>query len=489
MNKLIFDKEEVNLLIDKLSANNIEIIKSAAQRLTDESSRGRFLLKSDQLNIVNRLNGILQNFEFATIYKWIYKCLCYYNNDESEKILLKNFLVEKDSESRVWIISAISSRYCDEKELMKVLYQLKEQTGAKELDKEKLFYATSLFSKLPIRKMPADLPKKIINNNDYAGMLWLAKIYAFPIQARRRGLGELVKDFTIDELTFSSNEQLQLYAHWSLVSHDSYHLLSLDDVNRKKLNVDVLKWYYHGIIVGQYYKHNYEFIYEMIFQCIYNYSGVFRIKQGVINALLLLEYNRFFDDAMVQWFYSENSEEIKLSLLEYFVKNVLFNSSVENVTYGTFYEILKEAYDNSTLRNYIFYFVKVYKTLKICMDTLEVNKMIKGEGNMEKNEQIIIIGNIGDKNQIGGKNNMLMTGDEQNAKMKELLQRFIDVCPDMDLREECKDVRESASNSDNIRDKVLALVSHLASWLTVATTTPTVISAANELIKYLTSIF
>ncbi len=493
MQKLAFDEEEVNLYIDRLSSDNSELVKDAAQKLSDECSMGRILLKSYQVYVVTVLNRILMNSKHKHIYKWVYKCMCYYNDEESEKILINNFMAETDSENRVWIISAISSRYHNENELMKVLNWLKSQTDAPELDKEKLIYATSLFSKLPMPKVPAELPRKIIDNKDMAGMLWLAKIYAFPMQARRRGLGYLVNDDVISEMTFSSNKQIQLYSHWSLVNHYSYHLLTVDDIRRKNLNMETLKWYYRGIIVGQFLNHNYELVYDIILMCIYNYHEVLRVKQGVISALLSLEYNSFFDDVMVQWFFDENYEEIIVSLLEYFVKNVLLNSKTECVVCGTFYGILKEEYQKHNYRSYISNLVKVYKTLIIKENTIAVDVKNKELGEYSivngANQTFVFNAPIGGGNQIGGTNNSFVQEVGPNTNLERLLQQFINLCTDEELCKECEEVREHVNDYENIKDKIMELVSHLASWLTVTTAMPTVVNAANELIKYLTSMF
>lgn len=487
MYKLVYDRDETNLIIDKLASGNNSIIKDTAQKLAEESSKGRIILKSMQGKVINILNGIMKNPNHKPIYKWIYKCVCYYSDEESEKILTDNFVKETDSECRVWIISAISSRYKEEHCLMKTLSELKERTGALELEKERLFYAISLFSKLPIRKMSKEFTQDIINSKDIHGMIWLTKLYAFPMQTKRRGLDNLIDDEIISSLSYSEDEQVQLYTYWSMINHKSYNLLGLDDISKKNIKSDVLKWYYYGMIEGQFIRRNFDYIVDIIYLCIYNYYDKVRIKQGVINALLSLPYESYFDNAIVQWFYNEESDEIKIVIIEYMVKNVKSNNCSENCKYGTYFEILKDEYDSFNYRFYIYSYAKVYKTLNLLNDTLEIeeNQYNEKEKNpMSLEIQTLISHSDISNSQIGGQNNQQYNGGGVDKELGKLLEEFINVCSNKELRNECNELK-TYSNSPMFKDKVNKLVSNIASWLTIASAAPTVVDIANKLINYL----
>ena len=371
MEKYIIDKEEFQLYYLMLQSNDLSIIKEGVQLFSDSFAKGRFILNSDKNKFCLILERLLNDKKCSKINKWIYKCTCFYSNSKIEDLCKRNFLYTTDSETLNWIISTLASRYYDYEKFKVVINELKQKSTNEEqmqsLDFKNIYYNASLFGHFEIEFDTQNISRRIFRENDNLGMYWMSKLFAYSDLAVKKNLNHMIKYEELDMLTESGDEQMQVYAYWGLVHRVGGNLKLIRENSKSSVVAnDTLKWYYAGIIPGEYANRNYEFIEEILKSTITKLKNNSRAKEGILIGLNAIPYDSYFDGLVIEWYYSENIFKIKIKILEYLIKNVKKNSYNENgfSEYGSFFTVIQDECCDITLFDYIINYINLYKTLK-----------------------------------------------------------------------------------------------------------------------------
>ena len=498
MEKYIINKEEFKLYYSMLQSKEISIVKEGTQKFSDAFTKGRRILSSDVDFFCGKLEHLLNNKKYSIIHKWVYKCTCFYSNNKIEEICKKNFFSTNDIETLNWIISTISSRYYEYEEFRQVINAMRKKAFTDNqlivLENKNLYYNVSIFGHFDIPYDTKNISDKIFREDDINGMYWMAKILAYSELSKRKGLLSLVKKEDVDMLTYSNISEIQVYAYWGLAHRKGGRLyLSHEETKDITIDKDSLKWYFAGIIPGEYVRTNKDFITFILESINDRFRYNIRAKEGILIGLNTIPYDTYYDAPIIQWYYNENYEKIKIQLLEYFIKNVVNNSN-EEIIYngnGSFFAVIQDESGNITYRNYIKKFIDVYKTLiyKILHGKVVI-EMIKENDFMAKNQfqgcninGIIITENHGD---------IMLEQKYINNKEAFLknLEIFIDNCEDQKLVEEGKNALKSLKgNSEDLKNRLSILGNDLANFVTIASASPFVIEIAQKLLQYIKDIF
>lgn len=372
MEKYIISNREFQVYFLMLKSEDITIVKQGVQKFSDAFAMSRHILNSNKREFCRMLEQLLENRKYESIYKWIYKCTCFYCTERIKEICKKNFFITHDSETRNWIISTIASFCNDNEEFIGNITELREKSVEDDeieiLDKKNLFYNVSLFGKFSMEANIKIVADDIVRKNDINGMYWMSKLAAYSNLAKRKNLDKIVQYEDIDMLTYSANEQVQVYAYWGMVHRINGNLILKKEEPKKYLRTEEsLKWYYAGIIPGEYACGNYEFIEEILKQTENILKNNVRAKDGILIGINSIPYKEQFDSLLIEWYYGEESEKIKIGLLEYFVKNVENNKKSERGfgNYGSFFMIIQDELKDIVLQNYIINYIILYNSLEL----------------------------------------------------------------------------------------------------------------------------
>ncbi len=495
MGKYIISNDEFQIYYSMLKAKDALMVKDGVQKLSDAFAAGRHILKPNSGQLCNMLLQLLNDPAYAGIYKWIYKCVCFYNNAAIEDLCIKKFPLTDDMETRNWIISAISSGYDSYDSFMDVIHKLRkmELTDAQResLENKNIFYSASLFGHFDMPYDVKNIEDDILRNHDKNGMFWMAKCSAYSGLSHKKGLDQIVHPENLDELTYSDDAQVQCYAYWGRVYHTDGYLDLKDEENKRNVKADdSLKWYYTGTIAGGYRGHAYDFIEETLKSACGHYKNNIRAKEGILQGMGEIPYENRFDGLLIDWYCEEQDMRIRLKLLEYMIKNVRYNRRSEE-SYpgsGSFFEIIENEVQNSELLlKYILDYNRIYKTLTYVKKSnrIEYNEEQK---NMSTNS--ISGGNFWGPVIVGNKGSISEYRREDMDAFLDNLKSFSKLCNRPELAEESKTLYEKINSKEpDIKDKVLSFSGNLANFVTIASATPQAIEIAKQLMQYIASIF
>lgn len=257
MEKYIVNKDEFEVYFGMLQSSDITIVKEGVQLFSDAFAQKRHILRSYQKIFCSCLEKLLVMPEYVSIRKWILKCACYYSTPTIEKICENNFYVTEDPETQNWMISTIASRYTDKKAFDEVINTMKKKTYNVEqemmLNETNIFYNASIFGKFTINCEEKNIVKRIFRENDRNGKFWLSKLAAYPQIARRKNLLYLVKKEDMERMSYSDDDEVQVYAYWAMMHHSGGSLRLVEEEKKDKCRTEnALKWYFAGIIPGEY---------------------------------------------------------------------------------------------------------------------------------------------------------------------------------------------------------------------------------------------
>ncbi|CVI74153.1 hypothetical protein BN3660_03732 [Eubacteriaceae bacterium CHKCI004] len=497
MEKYIINKEEFQLYFLMLQSKEISIVKEGVQKFSDAFAKGRHILNSDKKKFCKKLEYLLTNPKYNSIYKWIYKCTCFYSTPQIEKICKKNFFLTNDTETQNWIISTIASRYYSFEQFQTVINEMKHYARSEQqqilLLPKNIFYSASIFAHFHMDYNIKNIGDTIFRENDKNGMYWMAKLSAYSELAKKKELISAINQEELDMLTYSDNPQIQVYAYWGLVHRPGGKLkLSKEEAKRYIRINDSLKWYYAGIIPGEYINNNLDFITDILKNVNEQFRNNIRAKEGILIGLNSIPYDSWFDALIIDWYYCENYEKIKLKLLEYMIKNVQKNKINEKCRQGngSFFSIIFDEWSNAVSIEYIKHYINLYKTLiykkvkgKIILEFKE-NEREMSDYNINGGEfkGPVIMGNYGEID-------IKQEKREDEELFIENLQKFIYMCNNQDLIIESKDVLNSFRTGRlDLKNKLCSLNSNLANFVTVVSATPQVLKIAHELIQYIEKI-
>lgn len=476
-----------------LQSSDITIVKEGVQLFSDAFAQKRHILRSYQKIFCSCLEKLLVMPEYVSIRKWILKCACYYSTPTIEKICENNFYVTEDPETQNWMISTIASRYTDKKAFDEVINTMKKKTYNVEqemmLNETNIFYNASIFGKFTINCEEKNIVKRIFRENDRNGKFWLSKLAAYPQIARRKNLLYLVKKEDMERMSYSDDDEVQVYAYWAMMHHSGGSLRLVEEEKKDKCRTEnALKWYFAGIIPGEY-KNNLDYIKDILMTVNTKYMYDLRAKEGILNGLKKILYDPCFDEYIIDWYYSENFQKIRMKILEYMIKNVEKNAKneIKEGGNGSFFEIISDECQDISNIEYIKRYIDLYKTLeyKINNERMQLNYK-KEENKVSKfifpNAVFNAPVNIGDN----GTNNMYSEDVVNEKNLIEILQKFIKECKDDKLVTESEDVLKSYTmNKKDWKNKALSLNSHLADFVTVLAATPQVILLAQKIMEYI----
>ncbi|WP_418626264.1 hypothetical protein [Sellimonas intestinalis] len=497
MEKYIIDKEEFQLYFLMLQSKEISIVKEGVQKFSDSFAKGKHILNSDRKKFCKRLEDLLTTPKYSAIYKWIYKCTCFYSTPRIEEICKKNFFLFNDTETQNWIISTIASRYYDAEQFQSVINEMEHYALTEEqqilLQPKNIFYSASIFGHFHMDYNIRNIGDTIFRENDKNGMYWMAKLSAYSELAQKKDLRSAINQEELDMLTYSDDPQIQVYAYWGLVHRPGGRLkLGQEEPKRYRRMNDSLKWYYAGIIPGEYINNNLDFITDILKNVNEQFRNNIRAKEGILIGLNSIPYDSWFDSLIIDWYYCENYEKIRLKLLEYMIKNVQKNKFSEQCHQGngSFFSIIIDECSDNVSTEYIKRYINLYKTL--------IYKNVKGKMLLEFKEEESKMSNY---NINGGDfNGPVIMGNygkidikQEKSRDEEIfiknLQKFISVCNNQDLVTESKDVLNSfTSEKPDLKSKLYSLNSNLANFVTVVSATPQVLKIAHELIQYIEKI-
>ena len=494
MEKYLINKDEFNVYFGMLQSDDVTIVKEGVQRFSDAFAQKRHILGSYRELFCNYLEKLLTVPEYCSIRKWILKCGCYYSTPKIEDICKRNFFTTDDAETQNWMISVIASRYTNIVEFSEVIDRMRRQTFTEEqaimLDRKNVFYNASIFGKFSRKYETEKFGEQIFRENDRNGKFWIAKLAAYPELAQRKNLFSLIKKEDIERMTFSDDSEVQVYAYWGMVHHAGGELKLFDEEKKEKnRTLGSLKWYYTGIIPGEYANKNLDYITNLLKSVNEKHGNDIRAKEGILNGLNKISYNPYFDGLIIEWYYMERFQKIKMKILEYMIKNAENNAECENSYHGkgSFFEIILDEWLNTANAQYIKKYIDLYKTLEYKVNNGDIELRYRKEE--PKMSTIYIPGanfygsvNLGD-------NGKIVTRDDCAASEKllvESLQAFIKECTDEKLVAESRDMLESyEGNKRDWKSKALVLNSHLADFVTILAATPQVIQIAKNIMQYI----
>lgn len=490
MEKFIIDKDEFQLYYLMMISDDLLLVKEGVQKLSDFFANRRHILNSDKSRFLNILEKLLSDKQYIHIHKWIYKCTCFYCNSTIEEICKKNFFLTEDMDTRNWIISTIASMCYNKKEFQDKInamckFAITEQQ-LESLDSKNVFYNASIFGHFEIKYTWKNISNTIIKENDRNGMYWMAKLFAYYELTRKRNIEHLIKKEELDILTYSNDKEVQTYAYWGMVHQVDGKLSLIQEEHKHNIKSnDSLKWYYSGIIQGEYANHNFEFIEEVLKSTCEKFKNNSRAKEGIVNGINSIPYESRFDSNIIDWYYEENSKKVKIKLLEYMIKNVNKNSKNEHKfsSFGSFFTVIQDECLDIDIVDYIKHYIKIYKTLTINNEkeklVIDINKE---EKNMSKNS--INGGNFYGPVIFENKGNVIQK--EEKELLLKLLDDFEKVCNQQGLLKECQEVQNCVeSNASDMKSKLMAFESRLANFITLVTGTPQVVSIGKSLLEYI----
>ena len=482
------------MYFEMLQSGDITIVKEGVQLFSDAFAQKRHILGSYRKIFCDYLEKLLVMPEYISIRKWILKCACYYSTPAIEKICENDFYIIEDSETQNWMISTIASRYTDVTAFSAVINAMRKKAYNIEqemmLDRKNIFYNASIFGKFPMNCEITNIEDEIFRENDRNGKFWLSKLAAYPEIAQRRNLQYLVKEEDMERMSYSDDEEVQVYAYWAMVHHSGGSLkLSEEERKDKCRTKSALKWYYAGIIPGEYRNCNLDYITDILMTVNTKYVDDLRAKEGILNGLKKIPYNSCFDDLIIDWFYSENFQKIRIKILEYMIKNVKKNADNEKKYSGngSFFEIVSDECQDMSNIEYIKRYINLYKTLEYKINDEEIQLSYKKEKN--KMSEFFLPNaifnapvNVGDNGTINMQSENVVYEKILIATLKE----FIEKCEDDKLVTESKDILKKYNmNEEDWKSKILSLNSHLADFVTVLTAAPQVIFLAQKIMEYI----
>lgn len=477
-----------------LQSGDVTIVKEGAQLFSDAFAQKKYILRSYQKIFCSCLEELLVTPEYSSVCKWILKCTCYYSTPRIEKICEIGFFTTKDPEVQNWMISTIASRYTDAVAFGTVIDAMRRQAHTTEqemmLDRKNVFYNVSVFGRFSVDYNTENIGDRIFRENDKNGKFWLAKLAAYPDMAQRKNLLSLARREDIERMAYSDDEEVQVYAYWGMVHHPGGDLQlkreEKKDKNRKK---SALKWYFTGIIPGEYKNNNLDYIIELLISVKEKYAGDIRAKEGILKGLNMIPYNSVFDELIIGWYYSEDSQKIKIKILEYMIKNVRNNAECEAGYHGngSFFEIISdECLDDASIK-YIKRYIDLYKTLFYKENHKEIQLSYEREEyKMSKiyMPNAVFHGpvNLGDHGTIDMHSEYAMN----EKALAEILKEFIKECKDEKLVSESESVLKSyETNQEDWKGKALALKGHLADFVSIVTAAPQVIKLAQQAMEHI----
>lgn len=495
MEKYIIDKDEFQLYYLMLISEELLIIKEGVQKFSDSFARGRFILNSDKKKFFIILEQLLNNSKYTSIHKWIYKCTCFYSNSTIEEICKKNFFTTSDSETRNWIISTIASRYYNFEDFNNVINEMRHKAftdeQCKSLDPYNIFYTASIFGHFDIRFNIQNISTMIFRNNDKNGMYWMSKLFAYSDLSLKKDLYDLVKYEELDLLTYSDDKQVQTYAYWGLVHRTGGFLKLVQEESKKnKKSNDSQKWYYAGIIPGEYMNNNFDFIEQILKDVNEKFRNNIRVKEGIIIGLNAIPYESCLDGLIIEWYYREKFEKIKIKILEYMIKNVNENSKKEQKLngYGSFFSVIQDECLNGEVSNFVISYINVYKTL-IYKINAEKIIVIPNEEEKKMSDNTISGGSFYGPVIMEYAGDAIFNNKTDINLFVEYLDKFIETCDDQELVTECKDVKRCIKEGHNsLNRKLYSFCNHLANFITIASAAPKTMQIAKTLIEYIQNV-
>lgn len=495
MEKYIIDKEEFKLYYFMLKSDDLVLIKEGIQKLSDSFAKGRYILNSDKSKFLEILEKLLKDKKYIQIHKWIYKCTCFYCNASIEKLCIDNFFSCCDVETRNWIISTIASRYYDKEKFLNKIDTIRRIADTDDqlesLDNKNILYNASIFGHFDVDYDWKNIGDYIYRVDDRNGMYWMAKLFAYPELARKKKLGFIIRNEELDMLTCSQDKEIQTYAYWGMV-HRADGKLSLKQEESKQCikSSDCLKWYYAGIIPGEYINRNYEFIEDILRSACEEERNNFRSKEGILIGIASIPYTSHFDSYIIEWYYKEHDIKIKIKLMEYMIKNVNENSRYEQKFsgFGSFFTIIQDECVDAEIVEYIKLYINVHKTL---IYKEENDSLVLGIKKEEKNmsENTINGGNFYGTVIMENKEKIVQVDKTRMEYFLKLLDDFEKECTQQNLLEECKEIRVCVEkNSSNMMSRLITFESHLANFITIISGAPQVKTIVMDLIDHINNL-
>jgi hypothetical protein len=347
---------DIQTIIYYVDSKDNKKIKRGLQYLCNALENEGKNISQEHLNIISKNLAKLMFSENNQVRRWLYKSIALLKVDVYIPYLLGQLINETDEENQTWVCAAIFSIQSFENALETFsksgleFYNTRYQLAACYLKKNLVY----LLNEHQIIKLL---------DTDYLACKWVSLLFG-------KAYHFLQKNIVID-FNRHHNQEIVEYSIWALHQSKAGSIKDLlilpQDIN--KFEANVRRWYYRLLTKNQ--KNIYPY-FDLIENAIKR-EEEFSVREGLAQGLLNTYLDDKFSESIVEWYYFEINDLVKLQLLNHFLnfakKNKLYKQTLDSIL-------------NSTKDEYIYHLISaklgLYNSSKTIFNTFNViNKSLK----------------------------------------------------------------------------------------------------------------
>lgn len=324
----LLNRQEKEYYIKILSSyKSPRTIQNVLQSLFFDLEQGKYVDRYVAEEIGKILEGYIKKNGDARVRLWSYKIGCFLNSYNVVKAAKDKISHEVNPENIMWIISLVSANTFSNQEFTDFLVK---KVHSLSFDHVKL--ACYLFGNR-YGLQEADLIK-LGNSNDKLILTWLETIHAYGRIAKYyNGIDGVGREF-IEDLTMHDDDDISKYAVGSLWKRGDFSVarIKLDYRDHEKLNDKTKKWFYTSIWQDNIFINcNHEFVDHILSKFYLLYKCSDKVREGMARGISGYIYNPYIANRIIEWYFSEDNETVKLFLIKYMTRWQEFNKDYEGI--------------------------------------------------------------------------------------------------------------------------------------------------------------